>query len=54
MTDHHLPALGIIMLDTRLRRAFAIPVFDVVTMGSWFYGGLVERHFGQTISEGAA
>ena len=37
-----------------VRRAFGIPVFDIVTMGSWFYGGLVERRFEQTISEGTA
>jgi len=56
------PDVGAIVLEctnlppyaAAVRRTFDIPVFDVVTMGSWFYGGLVERHFARTISEGPA
>jgi hypothetical protein len=28
-----------------VRQAFGVPVFDIVTMGIWFYRGLIERHF---------
>ena len=28
-----------------VRRTFGMPVYDVVTMGTWFYHGLIERDF---------
>ncbi len=28
-----------------VRRTFGLPVFDIVTMATWFYRGLVEREF---------
>lgn len=35
-----------------VRRAFRLPVFDIVTMGTWFYQGLIERRFASGTSEG--
>lgn len=28
-----------------VRRAFRLPVYDIVTLGRWFHAGLIERHF---------
>lgn len=28
-----------------VRRAFGLPVYDIVTLGRWFHAGLTERHF---------
>jgi hypothetical protein len=35
-----------------VRRTFKLPVFDIVTMGTWFYQGLIERQFGSGTLQG--
>jgi hypothetical protein len=35
-----------------VRRTFDLPVFDIVTMGTWFYQGLIERQFGNDAAGG--
>jgi len=33
-------------------RAFGLPVYDIITLGRWFYSGLTQTAYSQSIGMG--